>query len=53
MDPIEQKTEALIELVSKYPVLWNKNNPRYRDNQYRENIWQSIGEELQIETGKL
>ena len=51
MDPVEHKTEALIDMVSRNPALWNKSHPRYRDNQYRENIWKTIGVELQLETG--
>ena len=40
--------EKLIELVRKYPSLYNPNDPHYKDAQLSKNLWESIGKSLNI-----
>ncbi|CAH1994289.1 unnamed protein product [Acanthoscelides obtectus] len=39
--------EKLIELVRKYPVIYNTSNSKYLDTKYKLEIWKKIGEEIQ------
>ncbi|CAG9766009.1 unnamed protein product [Ceutorhynchus assimilis] len=39
-------TEKLIELVKKYPILYDLGNPDYKNIRKRDKIWDQIGAEL-------
>ncbi|KAF0750463.1 transcription factor Adf-1-like [Aphis craccivora] len=43
--------EKLIELVRKYPVLYDLSHAKYMDTDYKNTIWSKIAEE--IETTKI
>ena len=45
--------EKLIDMVSNYPLLWNKNYPDYRDLLKKTMTWEHIAEELGIDIGEL
>ena len=38
--------EALIDLVCHYPALWDKQDAKYKDNNYKEAKWKEIVEIL-------
>jgi hypothetical protein len=38
--------EQLIEEVRKYPCLWNKSKEEYRNQNIRDNAWESISGEM-------
>ena len=38
--------EALIDLVSQYPALWDKQDAMYKDSNYKEAKWKEITEIL-------
>ncbi|KAF5287076.1 hypothetical protein FQA39_LY16061 [Lamprigera yunnana] len=42
--------EKLIEYVRKNDALYDLSHRRYSDNQYKANVWVSIGEKLQLVT---
>ncbi|KAF5290889.1 hypothetical protein FQA39_LY14569 [Lamprigera yunnana] len=42
--------EKLIEYVRKNNALYDLSHKRYSDNQYKPNVWVSIGEKLQLVT---
>jgi len=46
-----KKDEKLIELVRKYPVLYNLSHAKYMDTDYKNTIWSKIAEEMET-TGK-
>lgn len=48
----EEETELLIELVRKYPVLYNLKDKSYFNNNIKENAWKKIAEVLN-KNGKL
>ncbi|CAN8031362.1 unnamed protein product [Ixodes persulcatus] len=35
--------DVLIDAVKKYPVLYDKRHERYKDNDFKEEIWKKIG----------
>ncbi|KAF5294858.1 hypothetical protein FQA39_LY00342 [Lamprigera yunnana] len=41
--------EKLIEYVRKNDALYDLSHRRYSDNQYKTNVWVSIGEKLQLD----
>lgn len=43
--------EKLIELVRKYPVLYDLSHSKYMDTDYKNTIWSKIAEEMET-TGK-
>jgi hypothetical protein len=43
--------EKLIELVRKYPVLYDLSHAKYMDTDYKNTIWSKIAEEMET-TGK-
>ena len=43
--------EKLIELVRKYPVLYDLSHAKYMDTDYKNTIWNKIAEEMET-TGK-
>ena len=38
--------EALIALVHQYPVLWDKQDTKYKDSNYKNSKWKEIAEML-------
>lgn len=38
-------------LVSKLSTVWQQGNKNYKDNDFKDNIWKKIGEELSNENG--
>ena len=38
--------EALINLVCWYPVLWDKQDAKYKDSNYKDAKWKEIAEIL-------
>lgn len=44
--------EELIEIVSRYEILWKLNHPDYKSNIKKDVIWNKIGLQLN-KTGKL
>ena len=40
------KKEELIECVRKYPALYDKQLPSYRDKLLKDNIWKQITKDL-------
>ena len=44
--------EQLIEEVRKYPCLWNKSKEEYRNQNVRDNAWESIAIFLAVEVLK-
>ena len=36
--------DAFINLVCQYPALWDKQDARYKDNNYKEAKWKEIAE---------
>ncbi|XP_072378709.1 uncharacterized protein [Diabrotica undecimpunctata] len=43
--------EKLIELVRKYPAIYDTSNLKYLDTKYKLEIWKKIGEEIQQTSG--
>lgn len=46
------KTELLIEIVRKYPILYDLSHEDYKNIRKKDKIWIEIGKELN-ENGKL
>ena len=44
--------EALASAVEKYPCLYNKADPRYKEKDRRQNTWVEIEHTLGLERGK-
>ena len=40
--------ESLIELVRQYPALWDKQNAKYKDSNYKDTKWREIAEILGV-----
>ena len=40
--------EALINLVHRYPTLWDKQNTKYKDSNYKDVRWREIAEILGV-----
>ena len=40
--------ESLIDLVRQYPALWDKQNSKYKDSNYKDAKWREIGETLGV-----
>ena len=40
--------EALIDLVHQYPALWDKQNTKYKDSNYKDVRWREIAEILGV-----
>ena len=40
--------EALIDLVCHYPALWDKQNTKYKDSNYKDARWREIAEILGV-----
>ncbi|CAN8001105.1 unnamed protein product [Ixodes hexagonus] len=38
--------ELLIEAVKNHAVLYDKAHPRYKDNDFKDELWKQIGTEL-------
>ena len=36
--------ESLIDLVRQYPALWDKQNSKYKDSNYKDAKWREIAE---------
>ena len=45
-------TEKLIELIKKYPILYDLSHEEYKNVRKKDKAWDEIGEELK-ENGKL
>lgn len=43
--------EKLIELVRRYPVLYDLSHTKYMDTDFKNTIWRKIAEEIET-TGK-
>ena len=40
--------ESLINLVRQYPALWDKQNSKYKDSNYKDAKWREIAEILGV-----
>ena len=40
--------ESLIDLVHQYPALWDKQNAKYKDSNYKDAKWREIAEILGV-----
>ena len=40
--------ESLIDLVCQYPALWDKQNSKYKDSNYKDAKWREIAEMLGV-----
>ena len=40
--------ESLIDLVHQYPALWDKQNSKYKDSNYKDAKWREIAEMLGV-----
>ena len=40
--------ESLIDLVHAYPALWDKQNAKYKDSNYKDPKWREIAENLGV-----
>ena len=40
--------EALIDLVRQHPALWDKQNSKYKDSNYKDAKWREISEVLGV-----
>ena len=40
--------ESLIDLVHQYPALWDKQNSKYKDSNYKDAKWREISEILGV-----
>ena len=40
--------ESLIDLVGQYPALWDKQNVKYKDGNYKHVKWREIAEILGV-----
>ena len=40
--------ESLIDLVRQYPALWDKQNSKYKDSNYKDAKWREIAEALGV-----
>ena len=40
--------ESLINLVQQCPALWDKQNSKYKDSNYKDAMWREIGEILHV-----
>ena len=40
--------ESLIDLVCQYPALWDKQNSKYKDSNYKDAKWREIAEILGV-----
>ena len=40
--------ESLINLVCQYPALWDKQNSKYKDSNYKDAKWREIAETLGV-----
>ena len=40
--------ESLINLVRQYPALWDKQNSKYKDSNYKDAKWREIAETLGV-----
>ena len=40
--------ESLIDIVRQYPVLWDKQNSKYKDSNYKDAKWREIAETLGV-----
>ena len=40
--------ESLIDLVRQYPALWDKQNSKYKDSNYKDAKWREIAETLGV-----
>ena len=40
--------ESLIDLVRQYPALWDKQNSKYKDSNYKDAKWRQIAEMLGV-----
>ena len=47
-----QEDEELAEEVRKYPVLYDKSSPQYKDKRKVENAWKLVDEQLGFEEGE-
>ena len=45
--------EALANEVRKYPVLYNKSLPEYKEKRAKANAWKKVGVALGLEEGNL
>ena len=41
--------ELLIELVRNHPVLYDLSQPKYMDSNFKQDIWNKIGEEMKVD----
>ena len=46
------RDEELAEEVRKYPVLYDKSSPHYKDKRKVENAWKLVDEQLGFEEGE-
>ncbi|KAM7289447.1 transcription factor Adf-1 [Ixodes scapularis] len=44
--------DVLIDAVKKYPVLYDKRHERYKDNDFKEEIWKTIGSRFGVSGSK-
>ena len=40
--------EALMDLVHQYPGLWDKSDPQYKDQNYKDAKWMEIATILEL-----
>ena len=40
--------ESLIDLVRQYPALWDKQNSKYKDSNFKDAKWREIAETLGV-----
>lgn len=43
---LREEEEILIELVAQNPVLYDTVHPGYKDKEFRDAVWQFIGQSL-------
>ena len=46
---VDVDIEKLISLVQQKPVLYNKTDPLHKETDVIDNVWQSIGEIMQVD----
>lgn len=48
-----QEDEEVAECVRKFPCLYDKSEPSYKDKRAKQNAWKKVEEELGMEEGML
>ncbi|XP_075538982.1 uncharacterized protein LOC142573258 [Dermacentor variabilis] len=50
-EPTVFSVELLLDIIKQYPVLYDKSHPRYKEADYKKEIWKKISQDLGVTDG--